>query len=113
MQGVTLHALVDSCHSGTVMNLPYNAVLEDGMVVDWEEEYPGETWKRVSQMEASRGHLHIAAAAVSSRLTSLRDCGRLELQNKHACQLHLLPCADHCWWLGCPIQRSGQASASE
>ncbi|KAL4421583.1 hypothetical protein ABPG75_010874 [Micractinium tetrahymenae] len=42
----TLHALIDSCHSGTVMNLPYNAVLKSGHFSDWEEEYPGESWKR-------------------------------------------------------------------
>jgi hypothetical protein len=50
MQGVTLHALVDSCHSGTVMNLPYNAVLRSGRIMKWEEEYPGESWQRVSKL---------------------------------------------------------------
>lgn len=47
VQGVTLHALIDSCHSGTVMNLPYNAVLEEGRWTGWEDEYPGEAWKHV------------------------------------------------------------------
>ena len=43
MQGVVLLALIDSCHSGTVMNLPYNAVLRNGVMVDWEAEYPGQS----------------------------------------------------------------------
>ena len=48
-QGVTLHALIDSCHSGTAMNLPYNALLSRGRFKGWEEEYPGKGWKMVSQ----------------------------------------------------------------
>lgn len=47
MQGVTLHALIDSCHSGTVMNLPYNALLQEGQLNGWEEEYAGRAWKKV------------------------------------------------------------------
>lgn len=47
LQNTTLHALIDSCHSGTVMNLPYNAVLQTGSFSGWEEEYPGKSWKKV------------------------------------------------------------------
>ncbi|KAL4426058.1 hypothetical protein ABPG77_007854 [Micractinium sp. CCAP 211/92] len=45
-QSTTLHALIDSCHSGTVMNLPYNAVLDGGRFSIWHEEYPGESGTR-------------------------------------------------------------------
>lgn len=55
VQNTTLHALVDSCHSGTVMNLPYNAVLDGGRFSDWEEEYPGQSWKRVRQWDGVVG----------------------------------------------------------
>ena len=42
-QNVTLHSLFDSCHSGTVMNLPFNARLTpSGVFVDWDREYPNE-----------------------------------------------------------------------
>lgn len=44
--GVVLHALVDSCHSGTVMNLPHNADIKKGHFTGWSEEYPGQSWKR-------------------------------------------------------------------
>ena len=47
LQNVTLHALIDSCHSGTVMNLPFNAVLKNGKLEGWEEEYVGQSWKKV------------------------------------------------------------------
>ena len=50
LQGVTLHALMDSCHSGTVMNLPYNAELKRGRFVDWSNEYGTKSWKRVRCM---------------------------------------------------------------
>ena len=46
-QSVALQALIDSCHSGTVMNLPWNAELERGKLRRWSEEYKGEHWKRV------------------------------------------------------------------
>jgi hypothetical protein len=55
VQGVTLHALIDSCHSGTVMNLPYNAVLEEGRWTGWEDEYPGEAWKHVRAASPDMG----------------------------------------------------------
>jgi hypothetical protein len=39
-QGACLHALIDSCHSGTILNLPYNAILTDrGNFRSWENEY--------------------------------------------------------------------------
>jgi hypothetical protein len=47
LQNVTLHALIDSCHSGTVMNLPFNVVLRNGKLEGWEEEYVGQSWKKV------------------------------------------------------------------
>jgi hypothetical protein len=50
-QGATLHALVDSCHSGTILNLPYNAVTKAGKFEHWSNEYPTEKlhkWVRIS-----------------------------------------------------------------
>lgn len=44
LQGVQLHALVDSCHSGTIMNMPYNLnhlQLVNARSNEWEHEYPG------------------------------------------------------------------------
>lgn len=57
LQGVTLHALIDSCHSGTVMNLPFNAVLRHGQFEDWHEEYKGRSrsWQKVSMPALVRG----------------------------------------------------------
>ncbi|KAI7842116.1 hypothetical protein COHA_004309 [Chlorella ohadii] len=46
--GVTLHALIDACYSGTVMNLPYNALLKKGYFSGWEEEYKGQSWKQAT-----------------------------------------------------------------
>ena len=37
--GACLHALIDSCHSGTIMNLPFNAVTDKGNFKWWENEY--------------------------------------------------------------------------
>lgn len=48
LQCAKLHALIDSCHSGTVMNLPWNAVMEGGSFTRWHEEYPGEAHEHVS-----------------------------------------------------------------
>lgn len=37
LQGVSLHALIDSCHSGTVMSLPWDARLDNGRFQGWEQ----------------------------------------------------------------------------
>ena len=37
-QGVTLHALIDSCHSGAVMGLPWDAKLQNGQFHDWVQD---------------------------------------------------------------------------
>lgn len=42
LQNVTLITLFDSCHSGTILNLPYNAKMENGNFIKWENEYPNE-----------------------------------------------------------------------
>lgn len=35
-----LNALIDSCHSGTILNLPYNAVISQvGSFERWKNEY--------------------------------------------------------------------------
>lgn len=38
MQGVKLHAIVDACHSGSVMDLPFSAMSYGG-VPQWRSEY--------------------------------------------------------------------------
>jgi len=45
-QGVKLHAIIDACHSGSVMDLPYQATVHNG-VATWEAGYAGQTrgWK--------------------------------------------------------------------
>lgn len=48
-RNVTLISLFDSCHSGSIMNLPYNAVTDRGYIQDWKREYPNEKgFERVS-----------------------------------------------------------------
>lgn len=47
-QNTSLHALIDSCHSGTALNLPYNMLGSRGVFKGWEEEYPGRSWEYVS-----------------------------------------------------------------
>ena len=45
-QGVRLHAIIDACHSGSVLDRPYQAVINNG-VVTWNAAYAGRTraWK--------------------------------------------------------------------
>ena len=85
-QSVTLQALIDSCHSGTVMNLPWNAELERGKLRRWSEEYKGEHWKRV---------------CAPARARVLRQ------RAMPGCRGHSKPLrrADHRGWLGGAVQR--------
>lgn len=69
VQGTTLHALIDSCHSGTVMNLPYNAVMRHGTFESWEAEYArADSHKRVRR-EWGAGSAEPAGSLLS------RGCG--------------------------------------
>lgn len=45
-QGVRLHAVIDSCHSGSVLDLPYQATVSNGYA-RWNAAYAGRTraWK--------------------------------------------------------------------
>lgn len=45
-QGVILHCVIDACHSGSVMDLPYRAKIKYGKPV-WKNEYtaPTRKWK--------------------------------------------------------------------
>lgn len=45
-QGVVLHCIIDACHSGSVMDLPYRAKIKYGKPV-WKNEYtaPTRSWK--------------------------------------------------------------------
>lgn len=45
-QGVKFHAIIDACHSGSVMDLPFRATVSNG-VATWSSEYAGptRTWK--------------------------------------------------------------------
>lgn len=38
LQGVKLHAIIDACHSGSVMDLPYQAHVRGGYAA-WEASY--------------------------------------------------------------------------
>jgi hypothetical protein len=46
-EGVKLHAIIDACHSGTMLNLPFRAPCVGGSL-SWHSEYP-------SQLVASKG----------------------------------------------------------
>ena len=37
-QGCRLHAIVDACHSGSVLDLPYRSKIKNGQPV-WKQEY--------------------------------------------------------------------------
>ncbi len=45
-QGCKLHCIIDACHSGSVMDLPYRSKIKHGQP-HWKEEYAGPTsvWK--------------------------------------------------------------------
>lgn len=45
-QGVKLHAIIDACHSGSVLDLPYQATVRGGYAT-WNAAYAGQTraWK--------------------------------------------------------------------
>lgn len=45
-QGVKLHAIIDSCHSGSVLDLPYQATVRNGSAT-WNSAYhrPTRAWK--------------------------------------------------------------------
>lgn len=47
-QGCRLHAIVDACHSGSVLDLPHRAKIKSGQPV-WKQEYARQTrvWKVV------------------------------------------------------------------
>jgi metacaspase-1 len=36
LPGVTLHAVVDACHSGTVLDLPFRAKVKRGQIMPWK-----------------------------------------------------------------------------
>ncbi|KAL3143777.1 hypothetical protein ABBQ32_003606 [Trebouxia sp. C0010 RCD-2024] len=52
-QGVVLHCIIDACHSGSVMDLPYRAKIKYGKPV-WKNEYtaPTRSWKGTNGGEA-------------------------------------------------------------
>lgn len=61
-QGVRLHAIIDACHSGSVLDLPYQAIVNNG-VITWNSAYAGQTraWKGTGggfavQFSASSDH---------------------------------------------------------
>lgn len=37
--GVKLHAIIDACHSGSTMDLPYSAVVSNGSYAQWTSQY--------------------------------------------------------------------------
>lgn len=45
-EGVVLHCVIDACHSGSVMDLPYRSKIKYGKPV-WKNEYtaPTKRWK--------------------------------------------------------------------
>ena len=45
-QGVKLHAIIDSCHSGSVLDLPFSATVKNG-TAQWDSAYhrPTRAWK--------------------------------------------------------------------
>ncbi|PUZ40842.1 hypothetical protein GQ55_9G455200 [Panicum hallii var. hallii] len=45
-RGVKLHAVMDTCHSGTIIDLPYLCRLSRTGYWQWENHYPGGTGKR-------------------------------------------------------------------
>ena len=38
-QGVKLHAIIDACHSGSALNLPYSATVKQDGYPRWESQY--------------------------------------------------------------------------
>lgn len=48
-QGCRLHAVIDACHSGSVLDLPYRSKIKNGQPV-WKQEYARQTrvWKVLS-----------------------------------------------------------------
>lgn len=99
LQGVTLHALIDSCHSGTVMNLPFNAVLRHGQFEDWHEEYKGRSrsWQKV-RSSADKRLVLVANQAQS--------CGALGADSiDGAVPGRCASSADDSWRLGGTVQR--------
>lgn len=62
-QGVTLHAIIDACHSGTALDLPYRIKHTYG-TIKWQQEYDPRrlrTWKgtaggRAIQVSAASDH---------------------------------------------------------
>ncbi|KAG2540321.1 metacaspase-1-like isoform X2 [Panicum virgatum] len=45
-RGVKLHAIMDTCHSGTILDLPYLCRLSRTGYWQWENQFPGGTGKR-------------------------------------------------------------------
>ncbi|KAK9819981.1 hypothetical protein WJX72_004748 [[Myrmecia] bisecta] len=64
-QGVRLHAVIDACHSGTVMDLPYSCKTQQGRV-DWATEYSHPT----SAYKGTAGGLAIQFGAASDDQTA-------------------------------------------
>ncbi|DBA75792.1 TPA: hypothetical protein ACH3X1_010200 [Trebouxia sp. C0004] len=52
-QGCRLHCIIDACHSGSVMDLPYRSKIKHGQP-QWKQEYAGPTsvWKGTAGGEA-------------------------------------------------------------
>jgi hypothetical protein len=73
--GVKLHAIIDACHSGSVLDLPFQAHVHPGGGATWAAEYAGPTraWKGTAggfcvQFSASRDS-QVCAALGCVRLT--------------------------------------------
>ena len=55
-QGCKLHCIIDACHSGSVMDLPYRSKIKHGQP-QWKNEYAGPTsvWKVCTPCVCSEG----------------------------------------------------------
>lgn len=65
-QGVKLHAIVDACHSGSALDLPYQAVCHQGHVM-WQTEYAPQ---HLRQMKAPRGGFAVQISAAQDYQTA-------------------------------------------
>lgn len=78
-QGCKLHCIIDACHSGSVMDLPYRSKIKYGQP-QWKNEYAGPTsvWKVCLMLSfpmphgaalqcCVRNHPYMSYIAVSSR----------------------------------------------
>ena len=115
-QGCKLHCIIDACHSGSVMDLPYRSKIKHGQP-QWKNEYAGPTsvWKVCTLWVWSANiiihHNYccseccavqpvVPAAETCSGKTSAPTMQQFASRLSLVCVVRELLC-EQCWWVSC------------